>query len=566
MGLCVGVDLGTTHSLISVFREDEIELMPARDGSFLTPSVVGLSDDGQLLIGRGAQARLTAHADKTFARFKRHMGTDRVFRLGSKDFSATDLSAMLLRRLKEDLEAVHKEPIESAVISVPAYFNSVQRNATLSAAELAGFAVKRLVNEPTAAALAYGLHEIEDESTFIVLDLGGGTFDVSILEMFDGVMEVRASSGDSLLGGEDFTEALAKYFSQEIGSNWEELSGPERETLIVTAEALKRKLSEADSAAVEMSFSGQSTKLSLTRPKFEEVCNNLLMRLRRPIERCLYDAGLKVDAIDRVILVGGATRMQMVRALAARIFQKLPERGIDPDLVVCRGAAVQAALSSHHAALEDVVMTDVAPFSLGVEARKDTMHGSIHNAFYPIIERNTILPASREQQFWTVANMQKEIRINVFQGESPIAPENISIGALSIQVPPAPAGVEGVSVRFSYDVSGLLQVEVKSHSTGVTKDLVITGNAASLSKRDKKARLQVLESLKVHPRDSSANQATLERLKQLYAMLLGPDREIAADLLASFHAVLDTQDARLVEKRRIEIEREISAIEKRYVL
>jgi molecular chaperone HscC len=562
----VGIDLGTTFSLIAVLdASGEPKLVPGADGAYLTPSAVGLSDTGSLLVGAAAKARQLTNPDKTHVLFKRHVGTGKEFRLGKKNYSASDLSALVLRKLADDLRAVYPDAeIESLVVSVPAYFSSAQREATMLAAELAGLPRPRLVNEPTAAALAYGLQDRAGESTFIVLDLGGGTFDVSIVEMFEGVMEVRASSGDVVLGGEDFTNVIARDIAGKVGIDLELIDGAKRSQISTAAEAIKRRLTDTDIARVTVPI-GKGHDYALTREDFEALSAKLLIALRRPIDRCLYDAGLPVSAIQRVVLVGGATRMPMIRSLAARALRRLPESGLDPDQVVAIGAAVQAGLMQRNAALSDLTMTDVAPFSLGINSIVHTPSGVIQNGFSPIIERSTILPASRVQRFSTVQDHQEHIDFGVFQGESPLATENARIGETKVKIPRAPAGQESIDVRFSYDTSGLLHVGITVVSTGQKSELVIEGGAQALSPEERQRRVRALEALMLHPRDETANLATLERLKGLYGMLLGEDRARSAELIAYFEAALASQDPRRIAKARGEVETAAAGMEDNYV-
>ena len=565
--LPVGIDLGTTHSLLAVFGTDgEVVLVPGANGDVLTPSAVSLSDDNQLLVGAPAQSRRLSHPTRTHVAFKRHMGTGRKFTLGKQDYSASELSALILRKLKDDFHAAYPgKGIGDLVISVPAYFSSVQREATILAAEMAELPKPRLVNEPTAAALAYGLAEREGESTFIVLDLGGGTFDVSIIEMFEGVIEVRASSGDALLGGEDFTTATAQHIARQLELDWDHLEPDLRARLVGAAEAMKRRLSNAETAELTLEIKGGERIASINRAQFEELAAPLLMRLRRPIERSLYDAKVAIEKIDRVILVGGATRMPMIRGLAGRMLRKLPESGLNPDEVVARGAAVQAAMLHRNQALDDLVMTDVAPFSLGIRSRVGTQMGQIDDGFAPIIERNTTLPASRVQHFWTASNGQTSVHVAVYQGESPLASENVLIGTTDVAVPPNNAGEEGIAVRFSYDASGLLHVGITVISTGKETQMVIEGRSSNMDSAEKARRIKALEAYMQHPRDDAANIGLIERLKTLYAMLLSEDRQNAAALLARFESVLSGQDPREIETVRKEIETIAGQIEDNYV-
>ncbi len=362
-----GIDLGTTNSLIAVFRNGRPELIPNALGQVLTPSVVALRNE-EIVVGEAARAIAISDPANAATLFKRAMGTDRDYRLGGKSFRAPELSAMILASLKADAEAALGVEVTNAVISVPAYFNELQRKAVRAAGRIAGLNVTRLINEPTAAALSYGLHERDGETRILVFDLGGGTFDISVLDLFEGVMEVRASAGDAFLEGEDFTEALARHIAQLVALDPHDMAL--RPGLLALAEQAKRQLAIAPEVMLAAQIGGKEVSQTITRERFEEVTAQLLARLGGPLDRALGDAGLAPDQIDRLILVGGATRMPPVRAYAGRRLRQLPVTGVDPDQAVALGAAVQAALVARDAGLDDVVMTDVSAFTLGV----DTVH------------------------------------------------------------------------------------------------------------------------------------------------------------------------------------------------
>ncbi|SMQ73063.1 molecular chaperone HscC [Devosia lucknowensis] len=547
----IGIDLGTTNSLVSVFEDGRARLLPNALGDYLTPSVVGLADDGRtMLMGKAALSRLALHPDRTAARFKRLMGTKTSIKLGRSSFDATQLSAFVLRALKADAEAALGIPVDAAVISVPAYFNAIQRQATKDAAEIAGLKVTRLINEPTAAALATGLLDRTAETTFVVLDLGGGTFDVSVLEMFDGVMEVRASAGDAMLGGEDFTRQLARHLSGEAGIDFSSLPATEAEHLLSITERFKRELATGDQATASAQIAGRIHDFRINRNAFEKTTADLLARMRRPIDRCLYDARIDVARIDKVVLVGGATRMHAVRSLAARIFRQLPVQIIDPDHAIALGAAIQAGLATRDAALDDVVMTDVAPFSLGISSATRSGQHLLDGLFAPIIERNTPLPASRSRTFSTISDNQLIIEIEVYQGEAATVADNIALGKLNVPVPPAPAGREAIDVRFTYDTSGLLAVDTTILSTSAKFSTLIDNLAQALSPAEKARRLQEMDALKVHPREDARNRALLEAIDQLHAMLLGEDRAQAQALRIRFEVALAGQDPKVIELER----------------
>ncbi len=546
----IGIDLGTTNSLIAVFRDGRAELIPNALGEMLTPSAVSVDGDA-LLVGRAARDRLTTHPRDTAAAFKRSMGSDKTFKLGRKAFRAEDLSALVLRKLKEDAEAHLGESVSEVVVSVPAYFNQAQRQATVNACTLAGLTARRLINEPTAAALAYGLQDRDGESQFLVFDLGGGTFDVTLLEHFDGVMQVKASSGDAFLGGEDFSEALAHAMAARLGTPWAKLGQTLQDRLRAAAEAAKCRLSRDDHHETTVWDGDREVTVTTDRAAFEEACQPLMRRLFRPIERCLYDSQEAMEALDRVILVGGATRMPMIRQLIARQFRMLPEMTIDPDHAVALGAAVQAGLERQDRALDDIVMTDVSPFSVGIATGTRLPNGRILSGFFePIIERNTPLPVSRVDTFATIQDNQKEVEVEIFQGEAPKVDDNLLLGKFSLRVPKNKAGREGFQVRVTYDTSGLIEVEASSLTTGKTAGMVIRQNATSLSEADVAARLTAMQALKLHPRDMEENSAFLARLRRVYEMAHKTDRAHLKKMLIDFEAALDDQDAATIEALR----------------
>lgn len=558
----IGIDLGTTNSLVSVFTDDGPVLVPNALGDVLTPSAIGLSDKGDLIVGRAAKDRLVTHPNKTISRFKRYMGSNRDFKLGRKTYRAEDLSAMVLRSLKEDAEKHLGHPVERAIISVPAYFNDVQRKATYAAGKIAGLQVERLVNEPTAASLAYGLNTKDDENTFLVVDLGGGTFDVSILEIFDGIMEVRSSAGDAFLGGEDFTDAIVTHFGKQIGLDFETLSGKSKGLLRDLADKAKLQLSAEHEASVNFVSGSETLKLTITRQDFEEITETLVKRLRQPVSRAIMDAGLRAENIDRVVMVGGATRMPVIRAMVTRLLKLFPEHSLDPDHVVALGAAVQAGLVDRHQALEDIVMTDVCPFTLGtnvsVQVGPDMFEGG---HFQPVIERNTVIPVSRVVRNSALQKGQKEINLSIYQGESPRVADNVLLGNLNVGIPVNHKDHEDIDIRFTYDVSGVLEVMVTVVSSQQTRKLIIEGNPGSLSESEIEKRFKSLEKIKVHPRDKAENTALIARLERAYENQLGDIRQAIGRRLTEFQLILDKQNNTDIEIARDDIGKWLSDIE-----
>lgn len=551
----IGIDLGTTNSLVAVFTDEGPKLIPNSLGEVLTPSAVGYAEDGTLLVGRAARDRLLTHPQLTAARFKRYMGTEHELKLGKKSFRAEDLSSFVLRALRADAEAHLGHAVDEAVISVPAYFNDIQRKATITAAEFAGLKVNRLINEPTAAALAYGLQDRQGESTFLVVDLGGGTFDVSILEMFSGVMEVRASAGDAFLGGEDFTDALALELGRQLGIKPEDVSREDGARLRALAERMKVALTEAPEAKAEFALKGEARPVSITREMFDEITDPILKRLRLPIQRAISDASLRADDLHRIITVGGATRMHAVRQLVTRLFKRFPEYSIDPDHVVALGAAVQAGLAARHKALDDVVMTDVCPFTLGFETAIGVGEGKFeHGHFSPMIERNTVVPVSKSDIISPLHPNQSEIVLRIYQGESPYVKDNILIGTLHVPLRGGTKDDKSVDVRYTYDTSGVLEVEARPLATNKTERLVIEGNPGSLPRAEIEKRLKALAAIKIHPREQQENAALIARMKAAYENSLGDRRQSIGRLIAEFEAVLGRQDAREINETRRQIE------------
>lgn len=542
----VGIDLGTTNSLIAAWTADGPRLIANGLGEVLTPSVVSLDGD-EVLIGRAAQERLITHPGQSVAAFKRFMGSNRQTVLGGKPYRPEELSALVLAQLKRQAEAELGEAIEDAVISVPAYFNDLQRKATLAAARIAGLPAERLINEPTAAALAYGLEAVE-EAQFLILDLGGGTFDVSILDKYDDVMEVRASAGDNALGGNDFRDALVQLIAERAGRDPAALAPAERARLIRTAEEVKLTLTRQPEAAYTLMLADGAFDGVVARAAFEERVQPLMRRLRAPLERAVGDSQIKPADIGQVVLVGGATRMPMVRQLAARLFGRLPLAHLDPDRVVALGAAVQAGLKARHAALGDVVMTDVAPYTLGIRALAGEGAGQ-ETVVVPIIERNAVVPTSRAKPFFTVVDNQEKLTVAVYQGEQLKPDNNVLLGALDIAVPRDRAGHQGVDVRFTYDINGILEVEVTAHGSGAVTRKVFR-NAADLSEDEIAAALERIAHLKVPPAEQEENRVLIARAERIYAELTGEAREHLVGLIGVFRATIETGRPSEIERAR----------------
>jgi len=558
----IAIDLGTTNSLVGVFQDGQPVLIANSSGRLLTPSAIGVDEKGQVLIGQAAlEQRL--HGKAVLSSFKRYMGTDRQLTLAGRRFSAPELSALILRSLKADAEHYLGQPVSQAVITVPAYFNDIQRQATLAAAQIAGLEVSRLINEPTAAALAYGLGQTDD-SCFLIFDLGGGTFDVSIVELFDGVIEVRASTGDNFLGGDDFVQAIVDQFLQQYQNvfqgNRHQLSDELRTQLFARAEQALHQLTAQDQVTLSFRYQQQDLSLEIDQHKFQQWVEPLLTRLRRPLERALRDARLKPDAIDQVVLVGGATRIPAVRRLVAKLFGRFPLTSIQPDEAIVRGACIQAGLRSKDAALKEVVLTDVCPFSLGIGTHHESGGHDEHDLlFSPILERNTVIPASRMSTYHAVQEGQRQILVKVYQGEHRICKDNIFLGELQVELPPNKEHLS-IDVRFSYNPNGVLDVDVHVPKTGQNLQQVLVHHRSVLTPAQIEAARQELAALKVHPRDSLPNKAALLRAERLYSELTGHLRDVVGQHTAKFESVLNSQDLRLITDARVQFEQVLQEI------
>lgn len=551
--MIIGIDLGTTNSLVAVWQDGKPVIIPNVLGHVMTPSVVAIDKKKEIVVGLAAREMLFTDPSCAISTFKRYMGTNKDFNLGKKSFRAEELSSLVLRSLKADAEAYLGEAVTEAVITVPAYFSDSQRKATKIAGQMAGLKVERLLNEPTAAALAYGLHRKDVESKFLVFDLGGGTFDISVLELFDNIMEVRASAGDNYLGGEDWIDLLVKQFMKSVGeaAGIKSYHSEVISKLRNQAELVKRNLSQEPSA--EMVFNWKKKRLTwqIDADEFEKMSAELLKRIRTPIERALRDARIRPIDLDEIVLVGGATRKPMIRKLVARLFGRLPSSHLDPDQVVALGAAVQAGLKARDSALKEVVVTDVCPFTMGIEVSKSMLSGKQQTGFYqPIIERNSVIPISREETFYPTENFQQAVSIKIFQGESPMVKDNIYLENIVLPLSGNVAEEEAFDVRFTYDINGLLEVEATVQSTGTKKSLIIEENPGTLSESEIKGRLKALAKLKIHPRDKTENKAILARAERIYEENIGDIRRYIEQCIHEYLKVLEKQDVSEAEAAR----------------
>ena len=503
MSKVIGIDLGTTNSVVAVVEGGEPKVITNAEGSRLTPSVVAFTKDGQTLVGQAAKRQAVLHPDRTVSSIKRKMGTRERITIDGKDYSPEQISAMFLRKLKTDAEAYLGEKITKAVITVPAYFDDAQRNATKQAGEIAGLEVLRIINEPTAASLAYGLEKKKDER-ILVYDLGGGTFDVSILDVGEGVFEVKSTSGDTHLGGDDFDDRLVDYLADEFKKQYgiDLRKDPQAyQRLKEAAEKAKCELSTTVSTNISLPFiasdadGAKHLDVHLTRAKLESLIGDLIDKTVGPFKRAMEDAKASPSDINEVVLVGGSTRIPAVQELVTRLSGKEPHKGVNPDEVVAVGAAIQSAVLTGE--MEDLVLLDVTPLSLGIE--------TLGGVFTKLIERNTTIPTRRGEVFTTAGDSQTSVEVHVLQGEREMAAYNKTLGRFHLTgIPPAPRGVPQIEVTFDIDANGIVNVFAKDRATGNEQKITITGS--STLNRDEVEKM-VAESDKHAAEDKRAREA-----------------------------------------------------------
>lgn len=548
MGKIIGIDLGTTNSLVAVWQDGQSKLIPNAFGEYLTPSVVSIDEDGTIYVGKIAKERLSSHPHNTASVFKRFMGTSKTYTLGKKQYRPEELSSFVLKKLKEDAEKYLGEPVEEAIISVPAYFNDMGRNATKRAGILAGLKVERIINEPSAAALACQSIHQEEDATIMVFDFGGGTLDVSLVECFDNVIEILAVSGDNHLGGQDFDDLLAKHFVQTCELNPEKLTAETKAILRSSAEKCKRELTENKSAEMIVNCEQINQKITVTRKELVTISAQLFERISKPVKQVLMDGHTNAELLTNVVLVGGSCKMPVVQQYLRHLLNRTDLETMNPDHMIALGTGVSAGIKERNEEVQDMLLTDICPFSLGTNVVNHTEPGKDIMSF--IIPRNSPLPCSRQERYTTSYDKQSHMDLSVYQGESMYAQDNIKLGAISFDIPAMPKGQVVCYLRYTYDINGVLEVDANIPLTGESKQLVIVNKELGMTQEEIQDKLREYRKLKINPIDQEENQYVLAWGEKLFMQCNDAVKKEVSNRLQYFIHVLKNDPYHISKVRK----------------
>ena len=553
----IGIDLGTTNSLCAYWKDGKSRLIPNAFGTYITPSVVSVNEDGSVVVGKLAKERLQTHPLQTAANYKIFMGTNKTFSFGGKEYKPEELSALVLRQLKDDAEAYLQEEVTEAVISVPAYFNDNQRNATKLAGELAGLKVDRIINEPSAAALAYK-KELTDDQSFIVFDLGGGTLDISLVDYYENIVEIVAISGDNHFGGNDFDLSILEYFFLTHPILKDKLNAEETASLKKQAELCKISLSENPEVLMVFKYQGEDYPVHIDQTKLIKILSPFLLKIHNLLEKVLKDSRRKASSIDDVLLVGGSTKMPVIQKYIASIM-KQPNTSINPDSAIALGTGVVVGIHKRSEEIKDVVLTDICPFTLGTDVYD---FASKKIQFHPMIQRNSTLPCSVTHSFFTLKDNQSFVEFSIFQGESLEPKENLLLDHFTFPIPPKPAGQVAIIVTFSYDINSILLIDAVCNDNDTSLTRVITNNR-KMTEEEKAKHIAAIKSIKEKSEsmDKTQNEQLLARASQLFEEAAEDTRPILLERIQYFQRAVGTTKKIDAQKARNEFADFLAALD-----
>lgn len=541
----IGIDLGTTNSLAVCWKNDKPVLIRNSFNETSTPSVVGYDKENETyVVGAVANERLITHPNDTISEFKRCMGQNMEFMLNNRKETSVSLSSYVLKKIKEDAEAFLGEEVDEAIISVPAYFNDKARSDTKLAAELAGLRVDRLINEPSAAALSYLYSNGFEDQTLLIIDFGGGTLDVSLVETFDNIIEILAVAGNNELGGKDFNEVIAEYFCKQSGLVMDALRLQDKALIYKIAEKAKIQLSKSMSTIMTATIEGKDYSVSIDNNKLIKLCSSIFSKIKAPIDKVLRDARTTIDDIDDIVLVGGSSKMPTVRAFIKEVTGKAPNTNVNPDTAIALGAGIFAEIKNRNMDLKDIIMTDICPFSLGV-ATCDSMTGDIITEF--IINRNSSLPCTRQKTFYTMSPMQESIRIQIYQGESIVVSKNLCLGELMIDLAHPTKEKQMITIKMSYDINGILIVDVEDKD-GHIGDKVFMSKDTDLSPEEINKMRERIKAASILGREEEKNALLIARAERVFEESLEQERQIILAFLMQFKASLTSNSLKAINE------------------